>query len=146
MTIKYNQQLKQLFRSNTIVNIKLGISLALSQGYSWNYIAEKCLEEWLLFSRYSEYDWGNSDKSHEIIYAFTPNECIDRNRPGVCWYSIIMNKNMYESRAQRYIEDSFVRHFEITIKSESLELIKQPIINRMEEFLKLIYNNEHSNM
>jgi len=40
----------------------------------------------------------------------------------------------------------FIRSVEKIIESKSLESIKQKAINKMEEFLKLIYNNEHSNM
>lgn len=145
MNNEYNQQLKQLFRSNTIVNIKLGISLALSQGYSWNYIAEKCLEEWLLFDRYKEYGWGCNDYCKEFIYGFTPNECLP-NKAGACWFSISIYPNeilKYQSRAQLYLDDGFIDYLEKKIKVNSPELLKAPAINKMEEFLKLIYNNEH---
>lgn len=142
----YNQQLKSLFRSNTINNIKLGISLALSQGYSWNYIAEKCLEEWLLFDRYKDKYYGCKDHNDRMIsYKFTPND-YNENYPGVCWFEIIMNKYGYEHYRQLKINDEWVFLDEDMIKSDSLEELKQPAINRMEEFLKLIYENEYNNM
>ena len=133
MTTEYNQQLKQLFRSNTIVNIKLGISLALGQGYSWNYIAEKCLEEWLVFTCVSD---------RTYMYCFSPSEYRHNRTQGKCCFCFDM-KNEHFTNWVQWLHNINNNWIGKELTSTSLEEIKQPVINRMEEFLKLIYNNEH---
>lgn len=136
MNQEYNQQLKKLFRSNTIDNIKLALTLALSQGYTWNEIAIKCLEEWLLFKRYQNY-W-NHESELNYHYCFVPNEFIN-NGPGNCIFMIHINNDEFRIKAQLYINEEFIEDLEKNLYSDDLTKLKENCIKRMERFIKLIY-------
>lgn len=136
MNQEYNQQLKDIFRANTKESIKLGVTLALSQGYSWNDIAIKCLEEWLLFKRYDKY-W-NLENLLDYNYAFVPNQYHDEN-PGMCIFMIHLNNETFRIKCQLFINGEFIEHLEGSMYSDNLTKLKEPCIEKMKLFIQSIY-------
>ena len=117
MTNNLNK-LKPLFQSNTIVNIQLGLMLALGQGCTWEYIAEKCLTGWLVDQ------WKGLDENEVDFYPINLEETI--------YFGITRVNGVYTIKKQFNSTN-----YKIIIKNEN-NLLKESI-QPMIEFLKLIH-------
>lgn len=126
--------LKELFRSNTLTNIKLGIELALAQGLSWEYLAEKCLfDEWFVFEKLP-YD----------AKQFYPNEY--NEYVGAISIFIEMSTVKFQFDRLHGLMSSINCEWVNEIEEILLLSNKPEIIKRMTIFLKLIQDNEYNDM
>lgn len=122
--------LKLLFQTGRIKSIYLGITLAFAQDYTFKELAEKCLDDWLLWTSISM-DFSSKNSGKEFSSP-------DGAGRGSYWFAVwkYESTDKYTIVKYQYYNDQYGH---IINRKEVYDNLEETKLDLMIEFLQILY-------